>query len=67
MTQDEGRKEEEKFDFTRKGESLGYISLARARVQAMSIAQETPGDDGPDYRNVPMGFQVYRSEETEDH
>ena len=43
-------KEEEKFDFTPAGEAVGYISLAQARVLAMSTAQETPGNYGRRYR-----------------
>jgi len=32
---DEGKQGEEKFDFTREGEALGYISLYQARVLGM--------------------------------
>ena len=49
MAQDQG-KEEEEFDFTPEGESLGYISLAQARVLAMSTAREIPGNYGRRYR-----------------
>ena len=41
MAQDEGKKEEEKFDFTSEGEVLGYISLDQARVLAGQHARET--------------------------
>lgn len=40
MAQDEGKKEEEKFDFTSEGEVLGYISLDQARVLAVQHARE---------------------------
>ena len=50
MAEDQGKKEEEKFDFTPEGEALGYISLAQARVLAMSTAQEIPGNYGRRYR-----------------
>ena len=42
-----GKQEEEKFDFTREGEALGYISLDQARVLAMRTAREAPGDYAP--------------------
>ena len=45
MAEDEG-KEEEKFDFTREGEAVGYISLDQARALAMQTAKEAPGDHG---------------------
>ena len=67
MAQDEGKQDEEKFDFTREGEVLGYISLDQARVLAMRTARETPGDYGRRYRTVSMAFDVVEAEETEDH
>ena len=66
MAQDEG-KQEEKFDFTREGEALGYISLDQARVLAMRTARETPGDYGRRFRNANMAFEVVEDTETEDH
>ena len=45
MAEDQG-KEEEKFDFTREGEAVGYISLDQARVLAMQTARDTPGEYG---------------------
>jgi len=45
MADDQG-KEEEKFDFTGEGESVGYISLEQAGVLAMRTARETPGEYG---------------------
>ena len=65
MDEDQG-KEEEKFDFTREGEAVGYISLAQARVLAMSTAQETPGEYAPEYRDVPMAFDTVEASEDED-
>ena len=65
MAEDQG-KEEEKFDFTSEGEAVGYISLAQARVLAMSTAQETPGEYGSDYRDVPMAFDTVEASEDED-
>ena len=57
MTEDQGKeKEEEKFDFTREGEAVGYISLEQARVLAMRTARETPDEYGSSYQGVPMVF-----------
>ena len=67
MADEAGKKEEEKFDFTSEGESLGYISLDQARVLALRTSTETPGDYGPAYRDVTMAFEVVEAQETEDH
>ena len=66
MAEDEG-KQEEKFDFTREGEALGYISLDQARVLAMRTAREAPGAYGRRFQDVPMAFEVADEDETEDH
>ena len=65
MAEDQG-KEEEKFDFTLEGEAIGYISLDQARLLAMSIARETPGDYGCRFKNVPMALEVVTATEEED-
>ena len=67
MAEDEGKKEEEKFDFTPEGESLGYISLDQARVLAMSTARDAPGDYGGVFQGASMAFAVTEAEETEDY
>ena len=67
MVEDEGKKEEDKFEFTPEGESLGYISLDQARVLAMRTAREAPGAYGRRFRNVLMAFEVVEDEDTEDH
>ena len=67
MVEDEDKKEEEKFEFTPEGESLGYISLDQAEVLAMRTARETPGAYGRRFRNVTMAFEVVETDETEDH
>ena len=67
MVQDEGKQEEEKFDFTREGEALGYISLDQARVLAMQTARQTPGEYGRRFGDIPMAFDVLAAEETEDY
>ena len=66
MAQDEGR-QEEKFDFTREGETLGYISLDQARVLAMQTARQTPGEYSRRFADIPMTFDVLEAEETEDY
>ena len=63
----EEEKQEEKFDFTAEGEVLGYISFAQARLLAMQIARETPGNYGSEYENVPMVFSVAESGQEEDN
>ena len=60
-------KEEEKFDFTREGEVVRYISLGQARLLAMQTASETPGNYGRRYQNVPMVFESVDDSENEDY
>jgi len=67
MAEDQGEKEEQKFEFDSAGEALGYISLDQARVLAMRTAREAPGAYGRRFRNVPMAFEVVEDNETEDH
>jgi len=66
VAENEGKKEEEKFEFTPEGEALGYISLDQARILAMRTAREAPGDYGRRFRNVPMAFEGVEANETED-
>ena len=67
MAQDEGKQDEEKFDFTPEGEVVGYISLDQARILAMRSAREAPGDYGRQFVNTNMAFEVVEDAETEDH
>lgn len=67
MVEDDDKKEEEKFDFTREGETLGYISLEQARVQAMEHAQGDPSFYGRRYRGVTLAHQVVDAQEGEDY
>ena len=67
MAEDQGKKEEEKFEFDSAGEALGYISLDQARVLAMRTAGEAPGEYGRRFRNVTMAFEVVEDNETEDY
>tara|TARA_B100000315_G_scaffold145098_1_gene134046 strand:+ start:3463 stop:3741 length:279 start_codon:yes stop_codon:yes gene_type:complete len=47
MTEEEGKKEEEKLEFTPEGETLGYISLDQARVLAIEHARDNRDFYGP--------------------
>ena len=67
MAEDQGSKEEQKFDFDSSGEAVGYIGLDQAQVRAMQIATEAPGDYGPANAGIRMAFEVVNSRETEDH
>ncbi|MCH8281988.1 MAG: hypothetical protein IIC96_15060 [Chloroflexi bacterium] len=67
MVEEEGKKDEEKFEFTAEGEALGYISLDQAQVLAMRTAREAPGVYGTTYRDIPMAFEVVENADTEDH
>ena len=67
MAEDQGKKEEEKFEFTPEGEALGYISLEQARVVAMQTARDEPGDYGRRLSGVQMVWEVISSEEGEDY
>ena len=60
MTEEEGKKEGEWFEFTPKSEAMGCISLAlaQARVLAMSAARATPEDYGRRYQGVPMALMM---------
>jgi hypothetical protein len=64
---EEQDKTEQQYDFTPEGETLGYISLDQARVLAMRIARENPGDYGRRFAGVAMAFEVVEDEDTEDH
>ena len=61
-----GDQEEDKLEFTPDAEVPGYISLAQARVLAMTTARETPGGYSRRYRNVPMAFGTVDASEDED-
>ena len=67
MAQDEGKTEEEKFDFTSEGEVLGYISLDQARVLAVQHARENTDFYGLRYAEANLVWEVTNQEETEDY
>ena len=67
MTQDEGKQEEDKLEFTPQGETFGYISMDQARVLAMQTARQTPGEYGRRFAEILMAFDVVEENETEDY
>ena len=67
MTEDESKQDQETLEFTREGETLGYISLDQATVLAMRVTRDAPGAYGRRFRNVPMAFEIVEDTETEDH
>ena len=72
MAEDQGKpeeqgKKEDQFGFTPEGESLGYISLEQARVEAMRTARDDPGDYGRGFSGVRMVFDVVQQDEGEDY
>jgi len=66
MSEDQEKKDEEKFEFTAEGEALGYITLAQAGLLAMQTARAAPGNYGRRYRSVSMAFDIAESVEDED-
>jgi len=67
MADDNGKNEQEKFDFDSAGQAVGYISLDQARVLAMRTARDTPGEYGRRFTDVPMAYEAVEDQETEDH
>ena len=66
MTEDQGEKEDS-FEIDSAGEVTGYISLDQARVLAMQMATDEPGNYGQSFEGVRMAFEVVAQERTEDH
>ncbi len=66
MAEDQGKEEEEKFDFTPEGEAVGYISLDQARVLAMRHARENTDLYGRRYRNRELVWEVTSAGSEED-
>ncbi len=67
MLQEEGKKEEEKLEFTPEGEAFGYISLDQARVLAMEHARDNRGFYGRRYNRGDLVWEVVSQEESEDY
>jgi len=67
MAKEEGKKEEEKFEFTPEGEVLGYISMEQARVLAMENARDNPDFYGVAYRGATLIREVISEEDGDDY
>ena len=67
MVEDEEKKEEEKFELTPEGESLGYISLDQARVLAVQHAQQHTDFYGSRYARRELAWEELSAEEGEDY
>ena len=67
MAEDQGNKEEDKFEFTAEGEALAWIGLEQARVVALRHARDNPDFYPHEYRNLPLAQEVIASEEGEDY
>ena len=67
MDEDQGKKEEEKLDFTPEGEALVYISLDQARVRAIEHARDNREFYGPLYSQGELVWEVLSQEESEDY
>lgn len=65
---DEGsRKEEEKFEFTPEGESVGFISLDQAKIQAIVYARDNRDFYPSVYAGIRLIWEVLVAEESEDY
>ena len=67
MAEDQGEKEEQKFEFDSAGEAVGYISLEQARVLAIRHARDNTDFYGPAYSGVNLVSEVVSQEEGEDY
>ena len=66
MLEEEGKRDEDKLEFTPEGETLGYISLDRARVLALQHARDNRSFYGR-YADSELVWQVVVADETEDY
>ena len=67
MDEEEGKKDDDKLEFTPEGETFGYISLDQARVRAMEHARDNRDFYGPRYSQREMVWEVVSQEESEDY
>ena len=67
MAEKDGKKGEEKFEFTPEGEVLGYISLDQARVLAMEHAKDHSDFYSPSYSALNLVWDVIDAKERDDH
>ena len=54
MAEEEGKKEEEKFDFTLEGEALGYIGLDQALIRGIEHARDHTDFYGSAYQGISL-------------
>lgn len=66
MVEDEGQKEEEKFELTPEREVLGYISLDQARLLTMQAAKGSPGEYGRRFQGDTVALEVVDVSDQED-
>ena len=67
MAEEEGKKEEEKLEFTPEGETLGYISLDQARVIALEQARDKSNSYGAKLEGIALVWEVVSAETSEDY
>ena len=67
MEDEEGKKEEEKIEFTPEGETLGYISLDQARILAIEHVRDNTAFYGRRYARRELVWQVVSQQESEDY
>ena len=67
MAEDQGEKENQKFEFTPEGETFGYISMDQARVLAMQHARDNTDFYGAAYSRINLVREVISQEEGEDY
>ena len=67
MAEEEGKKEEEKFEFDAAGQALEYISLDQARVLAIQHAQQNTEFYGRRYARRELVWEELSAEEGEDY
>lgn len=66
MVEGEGKRAEEKVEFTPEGETLGYISLDQARVLALQHSRDNREIYGR-YAELELAWEELSAEESEDY
>jgi hypothetical protein len=66
MAEEEGKKEEEKFEFDSAGQAVAYISLDQARVLEVQHARDNR-EFYERYATAELVWEVVSAEETEDY
>lgn len=65
--QDDNEAKLDSFEIDDSGEAPNYISLDQARILAMQVASNEPGNYGQSLAGINMAFEVVSQEETEDY